>query len=428
MKQTSLKNYTLRYLSFAFLVIITIWAALYYAYILEEVYDNVDDGLKNQKILILREVYEHPELLETTEYGISQFRVTPAEHGDDFSEKNHLENQFFYMPYDDEMEPYRVLRTGFYAPDQKAYHLEIRTSTVEEDDLMIDLATALVVLYLVLIFGVYLVNQFVLRRAWRPFNIILDNLNHYRFGKKEHLKPVVTKIREFNRLDEEIGRMWQRNEEVFLEQKRFIENAAHELQTPLAITINKLEMLMDDETLSENQLTQLDDSKSSLQRIVNLNKALLMLSRIENRQYKDIQQINFYQVTREISKDFQDLLSFRKIQLEIINTGVFEVSMNRDLAWVLISNLLRNAIRYNRDGGTIAIRIQDREFSVANTGDPFPLDERQIFNRFHKGTQDRQSNGLGLAIVKTIVDSYPGLSIRYHFEDDKHVFVLKKIK
>src|SRR5690606_8737532 len=125
--QVSLKNYTLRYLSIAFLIIITIWAALFYAFILEEVYDNVDDGLKKQKILILREVYAHPKLLETNEYGINQFRITPVEDENDFSEENRLDNEFFYMPYDDEMEPYRVLRSVFYASYRKPYHVELRT-------------------------------------------------------------------------------------------------------------------------------------------------------------------------------------------------------------------------------------------------------------------------------------------------------------
>ena len=426
--QVSLKNYTLRYLSIAFLIIITIWAALFYAFIMEEVYDNVDDGLKNQKILILREVYEHPRLLETNEYGINQFRITPVDDEDDFSEENYLDNEFFYMPYDDEMEPYRVLRTGFYAPDQKPYHLEIRTSTVEEDDLILNLTTALVVLYLVLVLGVYLINELVLRRAWRPFRIILENLNLYRFGKKEDLKPVSTNIVEFNQLDEEIHRMWRRNEEVFDDQKRFIENAAHELQTPLAITINKLEMLMEDESLTETQLTQLADSKSSLRRLVNLNKALLMLSRIENKQYKDVKRISLNQIVGEISEDFQDFLSFKDITLQVEEYGTFDVSMNKDLALVLISNLFRNAIRYNIKGGRIAINIDQNHLAVANTGNQVKLNQEKIFNRFHKGTQDSQSNGLGLAIVKSIVDTYPELSVDYRFAKNMHVFSLKKIR
>ena len=426
--QVSLKNYTLRYLSIAFLIIITIWAALFYAFILEEVYDNVDDGLKNQKILILREVYEDESLLKIREYGISQFRITPVMDDDDFSEDNKLENQFFYMPYDEEMEPYRVLRTGFYAPDQQPYHLEIRTSTVEEDDLMIDLTTALVVLYVVLVLGVFLINESVLRRAWRPFRTILENLNYYRFGKKDDLRVVSTQILEFNQLNEEIHRMWKRNEDVFAEQKRFIENAAHELQTPLAITINKLELLLEDDTLSERQLTQIAASKSSLRRLVNLNKALLMLSRIENKQYKERTNVSFNRLAKDIVADFQDFLSFKAIKVTWQEEGEFATSMNEDLARVLISNLLRNAIRYNVDGGTISIAITHRQLAIANTGAQVALDTDKIFKRFHKETQDSQSNGLGLAIAQSIVDTYPELTIAYRYTNDMHVFVLEKNK
>lgn len=424
--QVSLKNYTLRYLSVAFLIIITVWAALFYAYILEEVYDNVDDGLKNQKILILREVYENPELLKIDEYGINQFRITPATDGDGFSEKNHLSSELFYMPYDDEMEPYRILRTGFYTSDQKPYHLEIRTSTVEEDDLIFDLTTALIVLYLILVLSVYLINELILRRAWRPFDTILKNLNLYHFGKKEDLQRVATNIVEFNQLDEEIRRMWERNEQVFNGQKRFIENASHELQTPLAITINKLEMLLEDESLSESQLRQLTDSKSSLQRLVNLNKALLMLSRIENKQYKQTEQINLNQIVKEVIDDFQDILSFKEIRMQWQEEGMFEISMNRDLAMVLISNLWRNAIRYNHKGGLVTVTLRTNQLMIANTGQPVPLDSENIFNRFHKETQDSQSNGLGLAIVRSIVDTYPELYIGYRFDDDQHTFFLRR--
>lgn len=428
--QISLKNYTLRYLSIAFFLIITIWAALFYAYLLDEVYDNVDDGLKNQRLLIFREIHENPQMLETNEYGVNQFRITPlgTEKLEDFSDKDRLTSEFFYMAYDDEMEPYRVLRTDFYAPDNQPYHLEIRVSTVEEDDLILNLTTALVVLYLVLVLGVYLIHESVLRRAWRPFHIVLKNLQHYRFGKKEDMKPIVTKIIEFNQLDEEIHRMWKRNEQVFDDQKRFIENAAHELQTPLAITINKLEMLMEDESLSESQLNELADSKSSLSRLVNLNKALLMLSRIENKQYKDIELVNFNGVVKSVSEDFQDYLSFKHIALHWEIKGTFDVSMNKDLAMVLVSNLWRNAIKYTDKGDVITIHIQPAQLSISNTGEPVPLDKEKIFGRFHKGTQDSQSNGLGLAIVKSIVDSYPHLSIDYGFEEGKHVFTVKKVE
>lgn len=421
----SLKNYTLRYIIIAFLVIMALWASLFYAYILDEVYDNVDDGLKSQKIEIIREVYENPDILQTKEFGVNQFRVLPAD-PKNFSQDNRLSNEFFYMPYDEEEEPYRVLRTGFYTQDGTPYHLEIRTSTVEEDDLIYDLTSALVVLYVVLLGSLYIINEVVLRKAWKPFNMLLDNLNHYRFGKSGNQKPIHTNVKEFNQLNQGINDMWKRNERIFDEQKLFIENASHELQTPLAITINKLELLMEDNTLSEEQLVQLAESKDALQRLVNLNKALLMLSRIENKQYKNVTLVNFNALITRIVEDFEDLISFKNIKLIVQEKGIFECMMNEDLATVLLSNLMRNAIKYNKQQGEIEIEIEHNRLSIKNTGVAFALEPSLVFRRFHKGVQDSQSNGLGLAIVKSIVDSYKSLQIGYRFEGDRHLFFLTK--
>lgn len=424
-RRISLKNYTLRYLSVSFLVIIAIWAALFYAYILDEVYDNVDDGLKNQKIEILREAYKNPETLKISEYGVNQFKITPVSEAE-FSEENVLSREFFYMPYDEEDEPYRVLRTGFHAADGMPYHLEIRTSTVEEDDLVYDLATALVVLYLVLVFSLYLINNLVLRRAWRPFKVIIDNLNHYRFGKKEDLMPVETNVKEFNTLYDEINDMWQRNEAVFDEQKRFIENASHELQTPLAITINKLELLMEDEGLNESQLIQIGESRAALMRMISLNKSLLMLSRISNKQYAAVELVNFNDVVQDLQSDFQEMMDFKEIDFAIDDQGSFALEMNPDLARVLLSNLLRNAIKYTERGGRIHISIGSDAIAVANTAQGDALDAERLFRRFYKGEQDNHSNGLGLAIVSSIVEAQPALAISYSFTNNNHVFLLRK--
>ncbi|MBE8714548.1 sensor histidine kinase [Sphingobacterium hungaricum] len=421
--QISLKNYTLRYLIPGILLVMAIWASLFYAYILDEVYDNVDDGLKNQKIEIIREAYGNPELLETKAFGVNQFRIVQVDEKD-YSPVNVFRNEFIYMPYDEEDEPYRILKTGFYAKDGKTYSLEIRTSTVEEDDLMLDLATALLVLYIVIVLSIFLINQFVLTKAYRPFRKILQNLQAYRFGGVNNLAKVESNVIEFNQLNTEINQMIQRNEDVFAEQKRFIENASHELQTPLAITINRLDLLMEDEDLPEKHLVQLAETKDAIHRMVNLNKSLLMLSRIENRQFQDVEQISFNDSTREVINDYEDLIAFKQLDLRLECKADFYVSMNPNLAQVLISNLLRNAIKYNHAEGVIAIEITQGEWKIRNSSTGLPLNEKFIFQRFHKQSQDALSNGLGLAIVKSIVDSYPGLSIVYSFENNFHVFSL----
>ena len=310
----SLKNYTLRYLTLAFLLILAVWAVVFYAYILDEVYDNIDDGLKDKKTLIIQNILRHPELLQTNEFGIEDFRVYPSQ--EDFSDRNILSNAFFYMPFDDEEEPYRVLKTGFYDRDMNPYTLEIRTSTVEKDDLLFNLAIALGVLYVVLVLSMYLINLLVINKIWKPFKGILSAIRRYEVGNKTELHPIATEVIEFNVLHDNIQQMWQRNEKVFEEQKVFIENASHELQTPLAITLNKLELLANDPSLNEKQLVQLSEVKQSLMRMTHLNKSLLMLTRIENQQYKQAKDVSFQALTTDIIDDLSDLIAFKALEVK----------------------------------------------------------------------------------------------------------------
>src|SRR5690606_34249169 len=164
----SLKNYTLKYLATILLVIIAIWAGIFYAIILEEVYDNTDDGLKNLKIQIIREAYNNPEMLNVNKFDFNQFKITPVDVVE-YKEGNFFRNEEYYMEYDQDMEPYRVLETFFIDKNKNHHKLEIRTSTVEEDEFRENLFIALVFLYIFLVGSIILINHIVLKKVWNPF-------------------------------------------------------------------------------------------------------------------------------------------------------------------------------------------------------------------------------------------------------------------
>lgn len=421
----SVKNYTNRYVAVVILVVIAVWAILFYAFMMDEVYDNIDDGLKNQKIEIIREVYRDSDLLNTKEFGVNQFRILPTEARDEI-DKNIFTKEFIFMPYDGEDEPYRVLRTGFYNADGTPFNLEIRTSTVEEDDYLINLAISLSVLYFVIVLSILIVNYFVLSKAWKPFNKILKNLNEYRFGETPHFIPINTNVKEFVELNTNFESMIARNERVFENQKRFLENASHELQTPLAITINKLELLLADEDLKEGQLEKIVEAKQSLHRMVSLNKSLLMLSRIDNDQYTGTSEVLFNDVVKKLLEELHELLEYKGVTVDIKEDGDFIASMNPNLAIIMVSNLLRNAMKYNDADGEIKIKVTKDTLSIANTSSFGALNPDYIFERFYKGKQDHQSNGLGLSIIQSILTKYTFLSISYAYEKNMHVFYIKK--
>ena len=420
----SLKNYTLKYLALALLVIIAVWAALFYAVILDELYDNTDDGLKDLKIQIIRKAYTDEATLQIKEFDFNQFKITPVNYSQ-YKEGNFFRNELFYMEYDDEMEPYRILETYFVDRNGNYQKLEIRTSTVEEDDFRLDLFFALIFLYIFLVVSIVLINNIVLKKVWKPFYITLDNLGKYEFGKLYKPKQSTTEILELKLLDLKIDKMIERNETAFLQQKQFIENASHELQTPLAIAINKLDLLIEKESFPEDNLIDLSETKNGLIRLVNLNKSLLMLSRIENNQYTDKSEIEMNEVVKHVLEDFSDLLQFKNIDLDFSESTQFKTVINPDLAYILISNLIRNAVKYNSDGGKIIVTVDSYGVKIKNTSiGNEPLSEL-IFNRFYKAVNDNSSTGLGLSIVKSIAENHAALNILYSFENNFHVFSLK---
>src|SRR5690606_26952963 len=365
----SIKYYTNKFLAIAILIIMAVWSLLFYAFLMDEVYDNIDDGLKNQKLEIIREAYNNPDIINNNqEYGINQFKIYPIQPKEDI-DKNHFSRELMYMPYDDEDEPYRILKTGFYSKDRKAYGLDIRTSTVEEDDYLINLAIALAVLYLVIVLSILVINYFVMSKGWQPFQKILRNLSNYRFGHSKTFEPTITKVKEFEELNSQIKQMIDRNEGLFEEQKLFLENASHELQTPLAITIGKLDLLLQEGDLPEEKTIKIAEAKQALHRMVALNKSLLMLSRIENNQYSSSTEVNFNDLIIKKLEELEDFIQFKEIKVDLVQNDQFIANLNLDLAHILISNLLRNAIKYNFQEGHIRITINNNVIDFANSSD-----------------------------------------------------------
>lgn len=409
------------------LLIIAVWAGLFYAYILDEVHDNVDDGLRDRKIQIIKAVYLNPQLLNNNEFGFNEFKINPIT-AKDYQNKSRLYNKMYYMEYDDKDQPYRVLEADFIDQYKNHQRLVIRTSTVEEDELIYDLTTALIVLYILLVISIVAVNGYLLNKAMRPFYRILDKLKKYQFGVPSSQQPQNYLITEFEELNLEIDEMIERNELVFYQQKQFIENASHELQTPLAIVINKIDLQIQNEDLDEKNMSLLSEVKNDLRRMVGLNKSLLMLSKIENSQFNKTSGVDFNVMIAKLVQSYEDFIEFKKVEVNIIEKGYFVADFNPDLADILLSNLLKNALKYNHEDGTLNIVIENDRITFQNSGSPIPLDQSKIFNRFYKQGSDHTSTGLGLSIIKTIIKQYPGWDISYEFEGEMHYFILTKNK
>jgi signal transduction histidine kinase len=415
-----LHNYTLMYLSVALLAVIGVWAIIFYFNMLDEIYDSIDDGLDNSKLLIINRVNTDTTLFSKTEFIESNYAIRPIGPNLALLQKDFYFDSLMFMQNEKDFEPVRMLRTAFKAQNGNYYQLQVFSSMVEEDDLISDLVTALVWLYLILLASVLVVNNVLLRKIWKPFYASLGQLRSFRLGVNNTIAFPKESVKEFNDLNRAIEGLLERNIATYQSQKQFIENASHELQTPLAIAVNKLELLAERTPLPETRMNELTGVIESLERLIRINKTLLLLSRIENRQYPESDAIDIGKVVDKTTALLKDFTEFKQVTV-ISDASSCLVNMNRELADIMISNLIKNAINHNVPGGKVLLTVTPNQLRVANTGRNLQLPSEKIFKRFYKESDSPNSTGLGLAIVHSVADYY-GFEVTYSYVDFMHVF------
>lgn len=414
-----LLNRSLLHLSVALLLVLAAWATAFFFVVRDAVLDSIDEGLDDQREMILHRLKGDSTLLQVRDLGLHGFAVFPA----DGKVKKQFSDTVLYVPSEKDEETVRLMTIGFKHEGQR-YRLQVFTSTVEEDDLLEDLLAALVGLYVLVLLTIVVVHKLVLGRVWRPFHGILAQMKGFRLGTGQGLHDVPTDVREFNELKAAANALVRHANDAYAQQRTFTENAAHELQTPLAIAINKLELLAEEGADEAQRMAALGEVIALLERLTRLNRSLLLLARIENRQFPDEQDVAFGALAREVSDEFADLAAHRTVELHVQVGEELVWRMDPGLARILVTNLLKNAIVHNVAGGGVWVQVDGRGLRVTNTGGDAPLDAARIFDRFHKETTATPGTGLGLAIVKAIAATY-GLRVTYHF-DKAHVIRVER--
>lgn len=329
-----------------------------------------------------------------------------------------------YDPSLDRLVPYRQLSYEKVI-NNKPYRIKIFKRLPEVLDLFRGLLITVGLTAVDVIFCFYFLNRWFSRKVWAPFYSALNKLKA--FDLNTHTKLVFNKsgIDEFNDLNEELTRLTDRIANDYNNLKEFTENASHEIQTPLAIIRSKLELLLQSDLLNGEHIQHIKSSLDAVNRLSRLNKELILLTRIENRQYAENET---FLLNDLIAQQLSQLDAFISIKKIAVNERIYQpvmVMMNRNLAEILISNLLTNAIKYNPEGGKILIEMNQHYLIVSNTGEPLKIEAEKIFERFLKD-KNSESLGLGLAIVKKICDFYD-LTIEYSYlnRDRMHSFLIQ---
>lgn len=407
------------------ILVMSFWAFLFYKAIINEINDEVDDSLEQYAESLILKKLTGEELPSMDNGTNNQYFI--VEVSKELMERN-MQNRYIdsmvYIQAKGETEPARILRTYFMDRDQRYWQLMISTPTIEKADLQKAILQWILGLYISLLVIIIFINIWLFRSNLRPLYVLLDWLDKYRIGKEN--KPLVnsTEIVEFKKLNETVERHVGRAEKVFSHQKEFIGNASHEIQTPVAICSNRLEIMMEDETLSETQLNEIMKIHHTLSYVSKLNKSLLLLSKIDNGQFSDSENICINKLINRYLPDFEEVYDYLHLQVVFRENEELYFRINESLAGILIMNLLKNAFVHNRENGKIIIEVTGRELKIMNTGKDYPLDETKIFERFYHTKRKEGSTGLGLSIIKSICNVCDFVC-SYKFDHSMHCFIIR---
>ncbi len=402
-------------------IILLVAIPVFYIVIQGIVREDVDEDLMNTKEILKPKIAD--ALLNNT---ISQLNfldhdvtvsVSPSS-----KEFDTLTTVEIFDSISKELVPHRLL-TSHFTVNGKPCMLQVKTSLVDNDDLIASIVKVQVILLVLLIAGLIIINRNLSKKIWMPFYITLQKLQHYKVEKHEPLSLSKSSITEFNDLNTSLQELTDRTHLSYISQKEFTENASHEMQTPLAVFQGKLELLMQTTPLSEEQALLMGDLADAGQRMARMNKSLILLTKIENSQFADKESISLKTYIEKFIHLYQPQINEKQITVENKIMDDEMLYTNTALIEVLISNLMGNAIRHNKTGGRIILQLNKGVLTIENTGKPLPLDEDKIFQRFQKESTDSNSIGLGLEMVKKVC-SINHYTIAYRFSNNLHNFTL----
>lgn len=267
-------------------------------------------------------------------------------------------------------------------------------------------------------------NKYMSKNLWKDFKSNLTTLKNYSLTSKNKLQLIQTNIDEFDDLNQVLVKMSDRVGKDYQASKEFSANAAHELQTPLAIIRNKCEALFSKNDLSEDTIQSIREIFVSTDRLSGITKALLLLAKIDHGQFDDKEKICIKKVLSEKLKFYKEVIEDKGLKVNLIANKDCFFSMDKRLATLWIQNVLINAIKHSPKQKQMDIILNEHELSISNFGEQAISNPELIFNRFYKESDGTGSTGIGLAIVKKITDHYH-MDIHYSFKNFKHTFTFQ---
>lgn len=413
-------------ISMALLVLFALWAFVFYHSSKRRIYSRIDRVLTQQSDKVINRFLENDSLPNSISgvSGTMEFFIEKV--GAEYAETHQtavFQNDEDYIDDLQDTEAVRELKRVFKKKDTY-YELTLTTQVFAWNDTLDFAILSIITLAIALLVTIILIVSLIIFVNMKPLYRLTDWLRHRKTDEAIPEPDTRIKVQEFKEIESAVLEASKKSKQLFEEQKRFIGNASHEIQTPLAVCQNRLELLADDPSLNESQVAEIGKTIDTLSYISRLNKSLLLLSKIENQQFVEKTEIDINQLVRQTLADLSEIYEHLHIEARLTEQERLVTHMDPALTASLVTNLLKNAFVHNKEGGFVSIELKDNTLTVGNTGIEEALDAKAVFDTFYKKGDNPNSSGLGLAIVKAICNGY-GYFIKYQFIDNQHFFSIR---
>ena len=410
------------YYIFYTIPVLIVSAVVFYFFLQHEIGESTETVLKSRVSVIEDYIRHRNNILLDVLKSNNEVSVT-------IIDKNiilpqNIKDTLIFSDLEREEIAYKKLEVSAMIKD-KNYKITVLKNTIEFDEL-IEVVSVVFITFLVLLFLiVFFINIKVSKQLWKPFWTSLASIQNFNVANNECINLESSSIKEFNELNTVLNQMTRKMVADYQNQKKFTENASHEFQTPFAIIKGKIGLLLQNKNIDQEALELMISIEDTVTRLSRINKSLLLLSKIENRQFKTTETLAIATLIEKLLDINEDLMLAKKIKVTIENSDATFLKINAELGSILFNNLIQNAIRHNRENGLIHIVLTKENIAISNSGALEPLDQDVIFERFEKQSSHSNSIGLGLAIVKEIAEVYQ-ITISYSYENHNHVFSLNQ--
>ena len=387
------------------------------------------------------ELDEHNKIIaEKTAYELNQLKLTdeklsesiklwndiqPGTNIQNIKNNDRLKDSIFtyekQKPYTKELniDRFRALSTVIYV-NNKPFRFTVQTNIEESLETIVVIAITTFFFFMAIVFGFLFINRKLSNSVWKSFRDTLEKLKKFNLNHQTKIEFNKTDTLEFDELNRSLSKLIEHNIIVYKTQKEFTENASHELQTPLAILKNKLDILLQSKDLTQEQYQIAEEMNKALTRSSRINKNLLLLAKIENNQFDNSETILFNTLLHQSIETLQEHFEQKNITIRENISEEVKVHGNSSLTEILINNLILNSIRHTPNGGTISIKLTNAVFEISNSGTE-KLNTDLLFKRFTSLSSHKSGSGLGLAIIKEI-STFHGWTVVYKFENNQHIF------